>query len=167
MWRLHFLTLKSLQKLSPQHSVPLSKVKKKVKTGKQCCAFMQHSLWVKCVLRNNLQYYNLIGPYYILVIGPRNSTWFTSPFSLWEVWSGHETKVLLAHVHSITNKTLVKVLPLRCTEATVLGTIIFAPLTHTYPGRWAEWSAPVHTAVSPTIAWPPYPIVHQHPHLTM
>ena len=111
--------------------------------------FHAASLWVKCVLCNNLQYYNLIGPYYIPVIGPRNSTWFTSPFSSWEVLSGHKTKVILAHIHSTTNKMLVNVLPLRCTEATVpvkAGTIIFAPLTHTYPGRRAEWSAPVHTA---------------------
>ena len=24
---------------------------------------------------------------------PRNSTWFTRPFSLWKVWSGHKTSV--------------------------------------------------------------------------
>jgi len=101
------------------------------------------------VLCNNLQYCNLIGAYYIPLIGPRNPTWFTRLFSSWEVWSGHETNVLLAHVHSITNMMLVNVLPLRCTEAALpvkAGTIIFAPLTHTYPGRWAEWSAPVHTS---------------------
>jgi len=79
---------KSLRKLSPQCIVP----KSIAETGKQSFNFAHCRLWVNCVLHNNWQYCNLIGPYHISVIGPRNSTWFTRPFSLWEVWSGHETR---------------------------------------------------------------------------
>ena len=67
------------------------------KTGKQSCAFTLCSLWVKCLLHNNLQYCNLIGPYHIPVIGPRNLPCFTRPFSSCEVWSGHETTFALPH----------------------------------------------------------------------
>jgi len=58
---------KSLQKLSPQRIVP----KSKAETGKQSFDFAHRSLWVNCVLRNNWQYCNLIGPYHISVTGPR------------------------------------------------------------------------------------------------
>ena len=54
--------------------------------------------WVKCVLRNNWQYCNLIGPYHIPVIGPINLTWFTRLFSSWEVWSGHDTRAEVLNV---------------------------------------------------------------------
>ena len=36
-------------------------------------------------------------PHHILVIGPRNSTWFTRPISSWEVWSGHKTIAQCGH----------------------------------------------------------------------
>ena len=51
-----------------------SLINSKAETGKQSYTFAHCSL---CVLCNNLQYCDLIGPYHIPVMGPRNLTWFT------------------------------------------------------------------------------------------